>query len=74
MPLAARIDDGGLPPQEVPPQRPVLAVGRPWAQAYPWPALTGSGSRDDIPDSFSRSFADAFRFCQKFYEKADDGE
>src|SRR6516162_11876953 len=57
---AARIDDEGLPPQEVPPPRPVRAVGQPWAQAYLWPALSGSGSRDNIPDSFSGSFADAF--------------
>jgi hypothetical protein len=32
--LAARIDDGDLRPQEVPPQRPVYVVEPPWAQAY----------------------------------------
>jgi len=58
-PLAARISDGDLPPQKAPPRRPVREAEQPWAQANLWPALSESGCGDNIPGSFSRSFADA---------------
>ncbi len=57
--LAARSDDGDLQPLEGPPQGPVRVVEPPWAQAYPWPALSESGCGDNIPGSFLGSFGDA---------------
>ena len=58
-PLAARIDDEDLLPQEAPLPHPVPVVEPPWAQAYPWPALSESGCSDNIQGSFLGSFGDA---------------
>jgi len=58
-PPAARIDDGGLRPQAVPPPRLVRAVELPGAPAYLWPALSESGCGDNIQGRFLGSFGDA---------------
>ena len=65
-PLAARNDDGDLPPQEAPPPRLVSVAEQPWAQACLWPALSESGFGDNTQDSFSRSFADGLLPARSF--------
>ncbi len=57
--LAARINDGDFRPLENPPQRPVRVVQPPWAQTYPWPALSESGCGDNISGTFLGLFGDA---------------
>ena len=47
MSLAARIDDGDPPPEEVRGPRPDRAVEPPWAQAYLWTTPSESGYGDN---------------------------
>ena len=58
-PLAARIDDGDLPPEEVRGQRPVRAVEPPSAQAYLWTTPSESGYGDNNQGSFLGWLGDA---------------
>ena len=50
--LAARIDDGNLPLEAVPRQRPVRAVEPPPGPAHLWTAPSEPGCNDNIHDSF----------------------
>lgn len=47
IPLAARIDDGDLPPEAIRRRRPVRAVEPPSAQAYLWTTPSESGYGDN---------------------------
>src|SRR6516162_1725207 len=57
--LAARIDDGDRRPPAVPLHLRVPVLEPSWAQAHLYRALSVSGSGDNNPDSFSRSFVGA---------------